>query len=901
MPHITTSPMNSSTTTSGSTSRLPISSSQSTSQYDAAKPTNLASSTSRWSPLRIGKRDSPSGQTPMTNRRTALGPTPVRRTSSSFSHVRNNSLVTNSIFKQVHSSDITSTATPRPTRIPTADRRVSSERRASLEKRMRSLARSENVQPHAFEHPSVLRKRESTSFQGLVKREVVTKSPFKGEFNITTSTSTEDDTSNVDDGHQTKTPEGPPLRPPRAEHPPPLPNSLQATSLQGEHRTQLPSRSNLVSRRMFGPRTSSGSIKRPMKKKVGFDECCVVVEFDQESYEFDDDDVFLQSDQDVDYDPHGPRRMLSSDEEGYDSVDDQEYYSDPQTGDLFVDSMLAKEVIRDNSGGSPLHPQPSTPPSGPLPVGVETEGGIPLGRSHHIERIRAAHAGATPPLTPLRHLDDHDGPPSPSPARSRPATSLFTSQSAFGEDETDLEPDPMPKDIRPLAFGLSDSYQQHVQFGPTSDMFEPASRPDGQPTRSPPKTVLSRTMGSDSNSSLSSLERGGSHSGRSSPRIDREEVRRRLMKSRTSPPVDGLGAGGSDADPSSPSPGQKLVQGDNEEHPLTITPHPQVAHQQSSSVDLHKTGVDLGDVRSALDRLMLGVERGFVDDSSFSQHNESSFAEENIDQSADASIAEDPEHPRYSATSDLSVGEVMGAERAVFTQAQSTQSKHPEIMPPSPLLPSTLTMQAPATSHPPNQSPSTEGTETEDDEPATPSTRSMSSPPAPPAVALLDKVESSENLAPAPRPDSSIGLNLDSKPLPATPQPRLSLDFPISSSFYDSEFRDIIPLSTTTDSDPMTSVGSTSLLPLTQNVTRSHEDAIPTTRRAPLDGRPDPSETLSSERPQRRRSRSAGDVLDSRGEVSIIQAHDLGIRLSTVRFSVLLQTGRQPNHHYRLP
>ncbi len=728
---------------------------------------------------------------------------------------------------------------------------------------MRSLIQSENVQSHTSEHPSVLRKRESRSFQRLAKREAVSKSPFKSESNTSQSTSVENHASNMDEVHlyPMRTTEAPPLRPPRAENPRPYSNHPQVTSLQAEHRTQLPSRSNLVSRRMFGPRTSSGSTKRPRRKTVTFDERCDVVEFDQESYEFDDD-VFLQSDQDVDYDPHGPRRMVSSDEEGYDSVDDQQYYSDPEAEGLFVDSVLAKEEVEDDSDQS-LLPRPYTPPSGPLPVGAETGGGIPLGRFHQDERMRAAHAGATPPIAPLRYADDYDGPPSPSPARTRLPFSSLSSESAPDADETDLVLDPMPKDIRSFALGLQ---EQHTQFGPTLDVLEPASQPDIQ---LPAKTVLSRTMGGDSNSSSSSLERGDSLSGRSSPRIDREEVRRRLMKSRTSPPVDGLGTSSNNADTSSPSLGHDPVQGDNEEQPIMIAPQPSLVHQQSSSVDLRKTGVDLGDVRSALDRLMLGVERGFVDDSgSFTQQNELSFAEESIDRSADASITEDPEHPRNSVMTDSSVGEVMGAERAVFTQAQSTQSKHPEIIPP-PLLQSTFITQVPATSHPQNQTPSTEGTETEDDEPATPSTRGMSSPPAPPAVTLPDNVESSENLAPAPRPDPDVGFNLDSKPLPATPQPRLSLDLPISSSFHESEFGDTIPLSTNADSHLMISTVSTSLSP-GRNVT--NEDTIsPTRMGVPLDGPADASEASPLERPQRRRSRSAGDVLDSRGEVHIVQ------------------------------
>ncbi|KAF8331400.1 uncharacterized protein EI90DRAFT_1018729 [Cantharellus anzutake] len=253
---------------------------------------------------------------------------------------------------------------------------------------------------------------------------------------------------------------------------------------------------------------------------------------------------------------------------------------------------------------------------------------------------------------------------------------------------------------------------------------------------------------------------------------------------------------------------------------------------------------------------MLGVERGFVDDSgSFSQPNETSFVEESIDQSADASTTEDRDHPRYSVMTDSSIGEVIGAQRGVFTQAQSTQSKHPEIMPPSPLPQSNFVMQTPSISQS-NQTPSTTGTETEDDEPATPSTRGMSSP-VPPAVALPDQVESIEHLSPAPRPDSRAKLNLDAKPLPATPQPRLSLDLSISSSFHESEFSHLVPLSTNVGSHPVTSILPTSPAPSGNN---AHEDASPAVRE-----QRDPLEPIFSERPQRRRSRSTGDAPDSRG------------------------------------
>ena len=463
-----------------------------------------------------------------------------------------------------------------------------------------------------------------------------------------------------------------------------------------------------------------------------------------------------------------------------------------------------------------------------------------------------------------------------------------------------------------------------------------------------PKTAVSKALGIEVSSSLSSVESSGSigMSGRASPRISRDEVKRRLMKTRTSATEIGQGDDGDlDEDDSgrhtqldqtiqdrdlpplpsadtdvyehsgvvddlsresmSPSPRQRL----RPPNSRSLLPRPT---STSSSLDLHKPGVDLGEVRSALDRLMLGVERGFVDESGSLNHD-TSFMDETADSSvdydnrnhkSDSLDANDEGDNRFSTITDMSLGEIMGVERAVFVEAQT---KRPNISPPSPLLSGaamTIPEAEPSSEH---RTPSMTETETEEEGPLTPSVHSMSSPftvveDLPPNdhngslnSSRTDRFlepphhtsnqEESEEKKSGFRPFSTNTSNgstidLNSKALPAVPQPRLSLDLSISSSFHESEFG-LDPGSLSPSRGSVPEVPSINVKPPAMSgkeIIKVREDAILNKRReirrlergGSVSSHEEPDRPASSrmeERPQRRRSRSTGDATDVRSEV----------------------------------
>ncbi|KAF5386200.1 hypothetical protein D9615_002280 [Tricholomella constricta] len=222
------------------------------------------SSGSITSPLRISKRDSPHNlpQPPLV----------ARRSSSSYRHVRNNNLVSKSPFK----SQIPTPSRHNPIPFP-------SPRRVSGEKRPRPLsmdeqAEHENERPFAFKRE----RRQSKGFQGLILKEPVTKSPFKR-------------TSSVEEQ-----PPRPPL--PLAYLLPKAPTpsltiaqpiaSLASSPVTVSTTGISPARSSLVSRRMHGPRFSTGSrSKRERRKTVTWDERCDVLEFDREEDELDEEAI----------------------------------------------------------------------------------------------------------------------------------------------------------------------------------------------------------------------------------------------------------------------------------------------------------------------------------------------------------------------------------------------------------------------------------------------------------------------------------------------------------------------------------------------------------------------------------------------------------------------------------
>ncbi|KAF8070437.1 hypothetical protein FPV67DRAFT_1487386 [Lyophyllum atratum] len=380
------------------------------------------SSGSITSPLRIAKRESP---------RILPQPPVARRSSSSYRHVRNNNLVSKSPFK----SQI-------PTPLSTPSRHVPfpSPRRVSGEKRprpssMHEQAENENERPFALKRE----RRQSKGFQGLIQKEPVTRSPFKQR----TPSAEEQPPPPLPLTHlyQVPTPSFTPTLPPTSLAPSAAPVSITGVS---------PGRSSLVSRRMHGPRLSSGSRhKRERRKTVTWDERCDVVEIpraeletDEEvfdSAEEDDEEMQLDYEDQPEEDPFFRGDHLTADTNMLARGEDPSYESielsdisadngpsllgialDPDTSiSGLVDEMFASSSATTTGAlgsSSSLYSNPphvlssanatSTPPgqtvgSG-LPPDLDTEDEISFGQSHHATRF-------------LRHQREHPQSPKHSP------------------------------------------------------------------------------------------------------------------------------------------------------------------------------------------------------------------------------------------------------------------------------------------------------------------------------------------------------------------------------------------------------------------------------------------------------------------------------------------------------
>ena len=845
----------------------------------------LTNSNSGWSPLRINKSSDGSSKTPG---RKIVHQTPVRRTSSSFSHVRNNNLVSNSPFKLTSPSTSSSSLTPKvPSRIPTATRRVSVERRASLERRKKAIfPDGENTRPDENDRVPVLHRRQSRGLTTLERAEYVSKSPFRNSVSepvISSSSepSLEDDheieseLKDLDDVLNTPRSSSTHVVDKSIPFSTPRPDRFSSRSAPSEIAAP---RSNLVSKRLHGPRSTSGSTRRSRSKTVTFDERCDVVEFDVESFE-QEEDVF-QSDYEVDYDPNGPRRL--HEEDGYDSNPsdhDDSYMSDPEGERGFVSSLLVQDehnAYGDRSPRLPISPRPSTPPSqSAMPPNEGSEDDVPYGRSHHIDRLKAARSSspARPPLTPIRDSTFDDRPPSPSPARALPHPPFSLPDVIDDKTEPSQGLGRQRAPLAPLI--LSPSKGRPTEPATANDPFALPSRaplttnsshsaargPADELRRS--ESPVRRGSPLTGAPSSNSLESSGSAS-RSSPRITRDEVRRRLLRSRTSP-VDGeeiCNPGDEDEEPSAHN-----TPTHEPDEPMSGS-SPALPHRPLS-VDLHQPGVDLGDVRSALDRLMIGVERGFNDDvSSIGGSRDVSFA----DDTANSSLVVD-NNGRNSGVDE---------EHSVFISSHIQQI--PAISPPSPLLSASKQMSAPPAdadgSSPEHKRASSQAsTTTEDTEeengPRTPSAQFVDSAAI---TAPEHSIEPSEVQSPFTQQGKYAGLGLEArfpdknKALPATPKPRISLDLPLTSTFHESEFENFASALIRSEDDPNKCVPTIEVIQAEPTQTTSkpalsgkeaikaHEDAIIARRRALR--REEYVDDSRQERPQRRRSRSAGDALD---------------------------------------
>ena len=263
-----------------------------------------------------------------------------RRSSNTFAKLTRSNLVSQSPFLSQTSP------TPTPSR-PSSVINTPSPRRVSGEKRPRSESMQshvENVRPIGF------KRRQSKGFQNLIEKEPVTKSPFRRA------------ASSVEDPFP----------------PPPPPPKVITSHLPTPSSSASPGRSSLVSKRLHGPRLIGHDVhKRQRRKTVTFVETCDVVTFERDD---------------------SPEEELFSDDYDDDHGEPEYYDEEPAGGVEANDSLtgLVDSMIQDARDAS----SPHTPPMDrSLPPLMDSEDGVPYGRSHHADRVafsRQPHP--TPPL-----------------------------------------------------------------------------------------------------------------------------------------------------------------------------------------------------------------------------------------------------------------------------------------------------------------------------------------------------------------------------------------------------------------------------------------------------------------------------------------------------------------------
>lgn len=309
--------------------------------------------------------------------------------------MHSNNLVSKSPFKSQIPTPTASSAKPAPIAISfpvTPTRRVSGEKRQRPSS-MHEQAETENSRPFALKRE----RKQSKALESLLEKEPVTKSPFRA--------------GPLQPNLDTSKPSSLPIPiPKRRQASTPEPDSfLPAPSTSQPSPRPSPGRSVLVSRRMHGPRLS-GSGKRERRKTVTFDERCDVVEFDRD--EETDEEVFDSSEDEEGSDgstqeerqiqipdlpmEHGEAVALDQDDDSYDSVPlDQEDKKDDVLMDLdpetsitgIVEDMFFGVDARSLADGSFASVASTPPRQSSLPPDLETEDGVPLGRSHHVERF----------------------------------------------------------------------------------------------------------------------------------------------------------------------------------------------------------------------------------------------------------------------------------------------------------------------------------------------------------------------------------------------------------------------------------------------------------------------------------------------------------------------------------
>ncbi|KIJ51349.1 hypothetical protein M422DRAFT_26767 [Sphaerobolus stellatus SS14] len=273
----------------------------------AAQHTTTRSRSTTTVPLRVNKQDSPLTSTAIPNPSYHKLPAQLaRRQSSSYNHVKNNALVSNSPFKRL----------ARPSRIPTPTRPPLPTSAPDEENRKLDTESS--------------KRRQSRGLNVLAKEQVVSKSPFLGDqkrssTQIPNSALPQPQSQHYDSPRPLSTPEPLPVRP-RVRDPSPepapapaaapkdapcpstpldsvgspvpvTPRNPRVVDLAAHTKSPSPKSSLASPKRLRGPRSQETSPTRQRRKTVTFDERCDVLEFDRDETEMDEEALAIDDDE----------------------------------------------------------------------------------------------------------------------------------------------------------------------------------------------------------------------------------------------------------------------------------------------------------------------------------------------------------------------------------------------------------------------------------------------------------------------------------------------------------------------------------------------------------------------------------------------------------------------------
>ncbi|PVF93552.1 hypothetical protein CPB86DRAFT_790005 [Serendipita vermifera] len=513
-------------------------------------------------------------------------PTLVRRSSASFNHVRTNSLVSSSPFKTGGDTSSTLAArkakaqqSPPPSqhdvargvirRAPGDDHPVFSQ--------IHSRAKSdENTAPDSARRP-----RQSKGFLTLSKAEPVTKSPFFEANGVSPATraaysrSVDLTNYNLDHLAAERIPKSstypsvsldklsaleaantPPLLAPNHSLPSrTLPGTPQRPARPVSMNVIIPTvaspatpspRSNLVSRRLFGPRTPDTTPRglgdspeaRQRRKTVTWDETCDVVEFDREDEmsiaSVNGTDASRDSEESEQEELASPPQSIQTIPSLPDSTGMREYYGPDRDSGASPSPILSgsiNELADDNDGERRSISS------------MITEDEMPTPQRHDIELPDEGYS---------HNSDDQDVISHPATTSISEMQSFLTNMNSFRDDSVSTHDDSFTK--------LKDEPDVETSFRLSE-------------SRSPERF----------------------------PRISRDAVRRQVEQQRME--------GGSD-DSFEHHQSASYMRSRHSHSPSPVRPESAVV-VSSPFKQSNRSDVNLEDVHSALDRLMLGVERGF--------------------------------------------------------------------------------------------------------------------------------------------------------------------------------------------------------------------------------------------------------------------------------------------------